>query len=163
MRRSCSSISSLAQKLELVPGSLEHGLAIESQAKEEKDHNAAATLFLHAAGVLSAHNAADARRARHDGAVRLLMGGRTDEALAELKFNERFAASPVDAALSRVSIGLVEVIRGNKEDGINMLQDSMLQLHQMLGRAHPVARTVQKLWVIADMQDDNPSLLIKHV
>ncbi len=160
---SSSSSSVLAQKLDLVPGSLEHGLAIESQAKLEADPNAAATLFLHAAGVLSKHSSVHSLRARHSGAVSLLHAGRAQEALHELRTNLRLSGAGVDMAMARVSVGLAEVIVGNKSGGIDLLQESMHQLHKELGRAHPLSHKVQKLWSVAELQEEDLSHLIKHV
>jgi hypothetical protein len=155
---------SLAEKLEVAPGSLEQGLAIESQARNEPDQNVAATLFLHAAGVLGP-NSLDARRARHAGARCLLRCGRTEEALAELKQNLRSTlSSPVEHALARVSVGVAEVIRGNKADGIALLEESMHELHSRLGKVHPLSHKVMHLWLAVDLQDrGSTSFLIDHV
>ncbi len=146
----------------MTPGSLEHGLAIEAQGNAEKDSGAAATLLLHAAGVLQVHDAALAARARNAGARALLEAGRSQEAVAELKVNLRHAREQTpEAALARASVGLAEVVCGNAAAGVEQLQESMHELHRLLGRAHPTSHKVQHLWCTAEMTDK--AVLIKHV
>jgi hypothetical protein len=154
--------SVLEEKLALQPGSLEHGLLIEAQGKAEPEPAAAATLLLHAAGVLQSHDRALAARARHEAARALLLAGRTREAVAELRSNLRRAPeATAEAALARVSVGLAEVVDGNVETGVQQLQQSMHELHGLLGRAHPTSHHVQRLWCVAEITDK--SALIGHL
>ncbi len=154
--------SVLEEKLALQPGSLEHGLLIEAQGKAEPEPGAAATLLLHAAGVLQPHDRALAACARHAGARALLRAGRAREAVAELRTNLRHApGATTEAALARASVGLAEVVDGNVDAGVQQLQQSMHELHGLLGRAHPTSHHVQHLWCVAEMTEK--SILINHV
>merc|ERR1711991_884788 len=138
-------------KLSSEIGSLKHALAVQEQgivAAARGDHDEAASVFLHAASV----------RARHLAAHSLARSGRTREAVSELKENLRLTkkeagADSAQAAQRMVSLGKLELLAGNVEEGASLLEQAMHTLHRTLGHAHPLAHETQRLWVVCEMCD----------
>jgi hypothetical protein len=95
-----------------------------------------------------------------------------EEALIELRTNLReaekeYGKKSVEVARSKAGLGKGELLMGNVEEGESLLQEAMHNLHASLGHAHPVAHSVQKLWVSSGLTDwsqpENKSRLIKQM
>lgn len=148
-------------KLSSEIGSLKHALAVQEQgivAATRGDHDEAASVFLHAASLLKPMDHAASVRARHLAAHSLARSGRTREAVSELKENLRLTkkeagADSAQAAQRMVSLGKLELLAGNVEEGASLLEQAMHTLHRTLGHAHPLAHETQRLWVVCEMCD----------
>ena len=153
----------LEEKLALEAGSLEHGLAVEARGLAETEAGARGSLLLFAASELEKHDAEAARRARREGARALLsVPERREEAVAALRREADRASQGYERAAARASLGMALAAAGKAEEGVAVLQEAVHEMNEVLGRAHPVAHNVQRLWIMAGLQEDL-EVLRKHV
>lgn len=144
--------------------SLEYAATLGAQASAARLAGDAATagqVFLYAASVAEDVSRLVAQRARHMGAVCLAEARQEENAAGELRSllrelqRQHAGVQHASCGIAQANVGRVELMRGNTEGAIVLLEEAVHSLHAVLSRAHPFSRQAERWWAIADLHSAN--------